>query len=164
MFVFASAETYVHWTIPLNVRRQNCPPSKLEMDAKAITTGRKVNHCDASSLWSGCSTSIVKKRMQKGSSFNKCWVKNLRTNEKVFLSTKNWGLSSISVDSLHCFFWKANFQSLAQTLLVAFSCTICSFIWFLFHMAVFLQLSASFKAAEPGSPIPMHSAKLICFS
>lgn len=55
MFVFASAEIYVHWMIPLNVRRLNCPPNKLEMDAKATTTGRKVNHRDTSSLWSGCS-------------------------------------------------------------------------------------------------------------
>lgn len=69
MFVFASAETHVQWIIPLNVRSLNCPPSK---DAKAITNGRKVNHHDTSSLWSGYSTRIVKEKMQNHSYFDKC--------------------------------------------------------------------------------------------
>lgn len=70
----------------LNAGRLNSPPSELEMDAKAITNARKVNHCDSNSLWSTWSAQLEweKRGCKKVLPFIKCWLKSLKLGRVYF--------------------------------------------------------------------------------
>lgn len=76
---------HYHWDscsldCSLNAGRLNSPPSELEMDAKAITNARKVNHCDSNSLWSTCTAQLEweKRGCKKVLPLIKWWLKSLK--------------------------------------------------------------------------------------